>query len=153
MPTSTNDADNNKQPPRQSRLDAEIEEILTRAQSEKPLPPPTPFRRPRRGVGQNVGRKLQQQKLGAIIERWLTAAPLFVALGLTILAVIIRDVSPLLTRGVVILAMVALFWPFISRWRRPDTPSSQMWRGRTIDIDRSGPSPLDEIRRWFRNRR
>jgi hypothetical protein len=72
---------------------------------------------------------------------------------LAIVAVLIRDLSPLLTRGIIILAMVALFWPYISRWRRPSSPNSQMWRGRTIEIDRTGPSPLDEIRRWFRNRR
>jgi Flp pilus assembly protein TadB len=153
MPTSTNDADNNKQPPRQSRLEAEIEEILTRTQAEKPLPPPTPFRKPRRRVAPELGKTLQRQNAGSTIERWVTAAPLFTALALAILAVLIRDLSPLLTRGVIILAMVALFWPFINRWRRPSAPSSQMWRGRTMDIDRSGPSPLDEIRRWFRNRR
>ncbi len=153
MPTSTNDADNNKQPPRQSRLEAEIEEILTRTQAEKPLPPPTPFRKPRRRVAPELGKKFQPQKAGSTIERWVTAAPLFTALALAILAVVIRDLSPLLTRGVIILSMVALFWPFINRWRRPSAPSSQMWRGRTIDIDRSGPSPLDEFRRWFRNRR
>lgn len=150
MPTSTNDADNNKQPPRQSRLEAEIEEILTRAQAEKPLPPPTPFRRPR---GTGLGKRLPGTSIGATAERWLTAAPLLTAVVLAIVAVLISDLSPLLTRAVVILAMVALFWPYISRWRRPDAPGSQMWRGRTIEIDRSGPSPLDEVRRWFRNRR
>ena len=81
------------------------------------------------------------------------AAPLLTALVLAILAVMLRDVSPLLTRAIVILAMVALFWPYISRWRRPSAPSAQMWRGRTVEIDRSGPSPFDELRRWFRNRR
>jgi len=153
MPTSTNDADNNKQPPRQSRLEAEIEEILTRAQAEKPLPPPTPFRRPRRPSGTGIGQRLPRSRIGPTVERWVTAAPMLTALVLAIIAVLIRDLSPLLTRGIIILAMVAIFWPFFSRWRRPDAPSAQMWRGRTIEIDRTGPSPLDELRRWLRNRR
>ena len=153
MPASTNDADNNPQPPRQSRLEAEIEEILERAQAEKPLPPPTPFRRPRRPNPPRMSRPASRVRVGPTIERWLTAAPLLTALALAIVAVLIRDLSPLLARVVVILAMVALFWPFVSRWRRPDATGSQMWRGRTIEIDRTGPSPLDELRRWFRNRR
>jgi hypothetical protein len=152
MPTSTNEPDNSSQR-RPSRLEAEVEEILSRAQAEEPLPPPTPFRKPRRARGSSVGKRLRQPGVGSSVERWLTAAPLFTALALAIIAYVIRDVSPLLTRLVVIGAMVALFWPFFGRWHRPTPPSTQMWRGRTIDLDRSGPSPLDEIRRWFRNRR
>lgn len=152
MPTSTNEPDNSSQR-RPSRLEAEVEEILTRAQADQPLPPPTPLRKPRRPSEPRAGQRLRRPAIGSTVERWLTAAPLFTALALAILAYIIRDVSPLLTRLVVIAAMVALFWPFFGRWGRPTPPSTQMWRGRTIDLDRSGPSPLDEIRRWFRNRR
>jgi hypothetical protein len=152
MPTSTNEPDNSSQR-RPSRLEAEVEEILSRAQAEEPLPPPTPFRKPRRTNGPGGGQRLRKPGVGSTVEHWLTAAPLFTALALGVLAYLIRDVSPLLTRLVVVAAMIALFWPFFGRWRRPAPPNTQMWRGREIDIDRAGPSPFDEIRRWFRNRR
>ena len=152
MPTSTDDSDNAPRR-RPSRLEAEIEEILARTEAQSPPRGPVPFRRPPRPRTPVHVSRPWRTDAGRTLERWLTTAPLLTALVLAIIAVLVREVSPLLTHLIVVGSVIALFWPLLRRIRGPEATGSRTWRGRTIDIDRPGPSVLDDIRRWFRQRR
>ena len=156
MPTTTDPSDNSGERHQRSRLETEIEEILERAEREHPLPPPIPFERPRRNRAQEVMESSRFRDFRTSTRQWLTAAPLIVAYMFAVIAHMLSDVSPFLTRMAVSLAVIAVFWPILEHVRnKQTTPSPQMWRGRDMSIPppRHGPSPWEQFRKWLRDRR
>jgi|GEM_PF-3122358 len=157
MPTTTDPSDNSGERHQRSRLETEIEEILERAEREHPLPPPTPIHRPKqRPRLQDDFRTSTLGKTGASIRQWLTAVPLIVAYMLAIVARLLSDVSPFLTRAVICLAVIAIFWPILEsvREKQASTTTTTMWRGREIRVPlQQEPTRWEQFRQWLRNRK
>lgn len=155
MPATTDPSDNSGERHQKTRLEAEIEEILERAERENPLPRPTPIRtkQPRPSIA-----PAHKDRLGAAVagvRRWLVAVPMLVAYMLAIVAHLLSDLSPFLTRIVVDLAVVAVFWPILESFRERQTSlTTTTWRGREMELpSRQEPSPLSQFRQWLRDRR
>ena len=157
MPTTTDPSDNSGERHQRSRLEAEIDEILERAQRENPLPPPIPFERPRRNRIQEVVNSSRFKEMHVTTRQWLTAVPLIVAYMFAVLAHIFSSFSSPLAHIAVSLAVIAVFWPIVERARsKQNTPSSQMWRGRDMSApppEHPGPTPWEQFRKWLRDRR
>lgn len=155
MPATTEPPDKHDGKNRKSRLESEIEEILARAERDNPLPPPIPFRQPRKKRTSVLLASKGLQGMGSSARRWLTAGPFIVAFMLAIIAKMLSDISPLLAHLAVSLAVIAFFWPILEHYRNRQsggTPST-MWRGREMYTREEGPSPWEQFRRWLRNRR
>jgi len=138
--------------PMRSRLDREVEEILSKTSATPP--PPIPFK-------ERVARKAATTRrhgpdfrsIGTRALGWLTAIPILSALALAILAMLVGDASPLLARLLAIAAVVMLLYPIFRQARGGATPSSpKMWRGQMLEGRPLPTSPLDQIKRWFRPR-
>lgn len=156
MPTTTDPSDNSGERHQRSRLEAEIEEILERAERENPLPPPIPFQKPRRNPAQDALRSPQMRKIGTSTRQWMVAAPLIVAYMFAVLAHMFSDFSPFLARFAVSMAVIAVFWPIVEYYRNKQSGSSpaKMWRGRDMSVTSQGEaSPWEQLRQWLRNRR
>lgn len=155
MPATTDPPDNPGERHQKTRLEAEIEEILERAERNNPLPPPTPIRPgPPRPRISTVQKERISQSAGAV-RRWLVAVPVLVAYMMAIVAHMLSGLSPFLTHVAVDLAIVAVFWPILESFRqRQANTAPTMWRGREMDMSvNHGPSPWEQFRRWLRDRR
>jgi hypothetical protein len=161
MPASTDPQEPEHRPAR-SRLEAEIDEILERAEREHPTPPPPPpvdldaVRRQRAKPEFDVSGAVRSA--GVHARRWLRAAPMLVAFAFAILANTVDGVSPFMARLLVSAAVIAFFWPVLEGFRdghASATDSARMWRGRDMGPPPSPPqrSPIDGIRQWLRDRR
>jgi len=152
MPTSTQPNGSPSDKPGKSRLEREIEEILERAEREHPLPPPTPFEpRQRRQAAKEAMPRVDLSSLADSARRWLETAPIFVAFGAAILALIVRNVSPFLATIAATAAVVALFWPIVASIRNP-RPEAKTWRGRTYEPRQDPPELVIRLRTWLRDR-
>lgn len=155
MPATTDPPDKPDGHRPKSRLESEIEEILERAERERPLPPPIPFRpaRERRGSTSLLTRRVQ--RAGSSARRWLVAAPFIAAFLLAIFAQMVSGLSPLLAHIAVSLSVIAFFWPILEHIRNRQTRSSAptMWRGRDMSDRDEGPTPWEQFRQWLRDRR
>lgn len=137
--------------PPKSKLDRELEEILTRKAQE-------PIRlSDRRNARQ---REARQMRLQANTERWsrqatrLLSMPIVVAYALALVGWLVRDVSGLLALLLCTAAVVAIWLPGIRRLGGWSSPSSdvQYWRGRpyvSSARDAVSRSPIDSIKRYF----
>ena len=147
----TTTSDNNPTGDRQqkSRLDREIEEILSRSEAEQRLPPPpTPIRpRPVRATPSIPPR------VAAIAQ-----VPILQALALGIAAWLVSDLSQILANLFALAAVVCIILPMV-RGVRPSTsttiaPETRMWRGQAIDTRPQQPrTPLESLRDWWNARR
>ena len=152
MATSPPETPDNDTPPK-SRLDRELEEILSKNDNIRHLPPPPRPKRarplatsPGPAHGLNVPPQVRRLMGTAIIQ----------ALVLAVLALLVRDVSPLLASLLCLAAVVCIILPMVQRFRRPASPpETRMWRGQLIDVQprSEGQSPLEGVRDWWRSRR
>jgi hypothetical protein len=152
MPTSAQPNGSPSDKPGKSKLEREIEEILERVEREHPLPPPTPIRsRMKQTANEELRSKVSLNDIGATARRWLDTAPLLVAFGAAIVAILVRDVSPFLATIVATGAVVALFWPVVASMRGPrDMPKS--WRGQTYTPRQDPPEFVLRLRSWLRDK-
>ena len=138
-------------PPRdddtRSRLDREIDEILSGNDNIRHLPPPprspkpTPLKQPSPTIPPAVSRFLR--------------VPIFLATVVAIVAYLLRDVSPLLANIGATIAVACIIWPVVQYFRRPKaTPTTQMWRGQVFQTQsQPATTPIDSIRQWWNDRR
>lgn len=152
MPQPTSEAPEERDAGK-SRLDREIDEILSRNDNIRRLPsPPKPPRR-------NPVRLPEPRALSAAVParvRRLAAAPIILALGLAFVAYLVADLSPFLANLLCLVAVVCIILPMAQRFRRPSSPpETRMWRGRVIDSRPASDtqSPLDGMRDWWKSRR
>jgi len=136
--------------PGKTRLDRELDEILSKNENIRLLPPPPKPSRPRAvplGPKPSVAGMVPQRFHG------LLTAPIVVALGLAVVALLLADLSPLLANLLGLAAVVCIIHPMFQRFRRPATPpETRMWRGREIDVPpQREPSPLDGVRDWWKS--
>jgi hypothetical protein len=146
----TTTSDNNPTGDRQqkSRLDREIEEILSRSEAEQRLPPPpTPIRpRPVRTTPSIPPRVVAVARV-----------PIIQALGLGVAAWLVNDLSQLLANLLALAAVVCIILPMV-RGVRPSTPTivseTRMWRGQVVDTRPQQPrTPVETLRDWWNARR
>lgn len=151
MPSKSSDRPEKQ--PGNTRLDRELEEILQASERERPLPRPPKIKA--EPVVQRASMKEVFDRIPPPVRRYL-GVPIFQAVGLGILAVIVDSFSPLLAAILCIAAVVCIMIPVIQRFRTPpQAPGAKMWRGRVVDF--SPPpvttSPWETIRRWLSGRR
>jgi len=150
------DSDHEASPPAprpiRSRLDREVDEILSKASTTPP--PPIPFKeRVARKAATTRRRGPDLRSIGSRALGWLTAVPILSALALAILATLVGDASSLLARLLAIAAVAMLLYPIVRQARGGATPSTpKMWRGQMLESRPLPTSPLDQIKRWFRPR-
>jgi len=138
--------------PRKTRLDRELEEILSKNENIRLLPPPptAPKRKPTRTTtGKSIPSMIPSK------AQALLASPIVLALGLAIVALLVSDVSPLLANLLGLAAVACILVPMAQRFRRRPSapPETRMWRGQVIDAKPpQPPSPLDAARDWWRSR-
>jgi hypothetical protein len=149
--TATPDDPNPREPDQpRSRLDQEIDDILTRSGADKlkgpkRTPKPPDLRSIRGGQSSQARPAWLKTSSGAF---WMV-----LALVIAFVAVLVADASPLLARLLVFAAVASFLVPIVQRFRGTSSPPPQkMWRGRPIEIEPQQPSPLDQIRDWWRRR-
>lgn len=141
-------------PSSKSRVDREIEEILSRSENVLPLPPRES--RPKRPSIQKPP-QAQTPTFSDLTARWgprVLAAPILLALGAALMSVLLSGSSPLLANLFAFLAVGLVLYPIIQRFRSPSTaPEARMWRGREIDPRFDQPSPISQIKQWWSSQR
>lgn len=152
------DGSNNDSPPNpsepsgRSRLDREVDEILTHTMKSNPLPL-IPFKQ---RVAEKRARMPHSPAAATSwhdVQRILTAVPILTALACAILCVMVASASPLLARLFAIAAVAALIYPIVLHLRGGSKPAGpQLWRGQVMDARPPQSSPIDEVKRWFRSR-
>ncbi len=142
-------------PSSKSRVDREIEEILSRSENVLPLPPRES--RPKRPSIQKSPQVPITPTFSDLTARWgprVLAAPILLALGAALMSVLIAGSSPLLANLFAFVAVALVLYPIIQRFRRPSTgPEARMWRGREIDPRLDQPSPISQIKQWWSSQR
>ncbi|MCC6705554.1 MAG: hypothetical protein IT334_11795 [Thermomicrobiales bacterium] len=149
----TSDPEGPKQQEPLSRIEREVLEILEQTEGEKP--PVTDLVR-WKAERQRRERQLQLQSLGGQLrERFTPGLLLVFGILLGIMAYVSRHTSEFVSRSFAVAALICLILPFIIHWRTPKGISSgpKTWRGRDIEIERRGANPIDEIKRWWNQRR
>lgn len=141
-----------------SRLDRELEEILSRNDNIRLLPPPPQAQK----ASKTPRPRLTPPRAGSSFEslippraRELLKAPIVIALGLAILALMVAGVSALLANLLGLAAVACIVMPMAQRFRgRPSAPPDvRMWRGQVMDAKPpQQPSPLDAARDWWKSR-
>jgi hypothetical protein len=146
---STPDGDSGK-----SRLDRELEEILSKNENIRLLPPPP--KPPKQKPSQLRSASSIESMIPPKVRR-LLGAPIVLALVLALAALFVVDFSPLLANILCLAAVVSIVLPMFQRFRRPTAaaPETRMWRGRVIDAPSPvrNQSPLDGMRDWWNARR
>jgi len=133
-----------------SRLDRELDEILSKDENIRLLPPPPKPIRPRTKAPRSA------PTMGATIPpqfQKLLTAPIVIALALAVLALLISDLSPLFASLFCLAAVICIVHPIFQQMRRKSTPpDTRMWRGQVVDV-RSEPntSPIDGVRAWWKS--
>lgn len=159
MPATTDPPENQGDGRTRSRLESEIEEILERAEREHPMPPPLSLeeaRKDREKRERSSQHREQLRAVGQTAHHMLTAAPIVVSFMFAIIAMMVSDFSPFLARTAVSAAVIAYFFPIADYYRSRNSgggSSSRMWRGRDMGPPPTEPTPFEQLRDWFRNRR
>jgi len=134
--------ESNSEQPR-SRLEDEVLEILQRADREPSnvVRLSDAMRHRQRGLSRRFGE--------ARFAISLTSTNLLIAcVGLALVAVLVKDASPLAARLLGIASVIALVTLFVRAYVRPESSRTKRWRGR--DIDLSSPSVPEWFDRRFR---
>lgn len=140
--SATDDPEGQKSPP--SRLEQEIEEILAR--SDRPISFQERVQARRRQaspMSRNRVTSIRRHVL-SVFGR-LTALPLVSALAVAALAAFVQGFSPLLAQLLAVVSVTLLVLPIIQRLRRPQPPSTTMWRGRPVDFSARGGTSLRDL--------
>lgn len=130
----------------QSRLDRELEEILSRNDNILHLPPPPKVRPPRKPTP----RPTLPPKVVRIIS-----TPMVSALLIALVAFLLRDVSRVVASVLCFLAVACIIWPMVQRVRQPrQAPGAKMWRGQTFEVGSPAePTLFDSVRSWWNSRK
>lgn len=157
---TVNDSDPTRKPEdpassNKSRIDREIEEILSRSDNVLPLPPRES--RSRRPSIQRPMTPPSASSLPNAAAQWRTQflnAPILLGLFAAILAFVVSGSSQLLANLFAFAAVVLVLLPIIQRLRRPaSAPETKMWRGQVIDPRAGESSPISQIKRWWSSQR
>ncbi|MGH2587364.1 MAG: hypothetical protein ACRDJE_20810 [Dehalococcoidia bacterium] len=138
-----------------SRVEREIEEILSKLDADAPSRPPTRLRRSWRS---RVRRLVDRIPRPHISFARLNAGTLMLwGIGLILSALLLRVIAPDLTRWAVIAGLILFFGSFVLAFVHKDGgaigSSETYWRGQRIQrTELRGPSTIDRIKAWWRGR-
>jgi hypothetical protein len=141
------------EPPKRSRLEEEVLEILER--SDRPPSKPVQLQSSlHRGYWRTRARVMQGLRTG---RGRLGGGGWSLILGSALLflvaRVLIAHVSPLLAQLVVYAAVAGIIIGLVSLYRgSARRQSGRMWRGRPVDLDRPGPDLGSKFDDWCRRR-
>lgn len=138
-----------------SRLDRELEEILSRNDNIRLLPPPPQATKAPKSTPAPVRATSSLESMIPPKARELATSPIFLALGLGILALLVSDLSLLLANLLGLAAVICIILPMFQRFRRRPSapPEIRMWRGQVIDPEPPHQqSPIDAARDWWKSR-
>ncbi len=143
--------------PGKSRLDRELDEILSKNENIRLLPPPPETKsRPPTRIKPKVGpTPPPMESMIPPKMRELMMSPIVMAVGLAIIAMLVVGLSPLVANLLCLAAVVCVVAPMAQRFRsRPSAPPEiRMWRGQVIDSTPSRQqSPIDAARDWWKSR-
>lgn len=138
-----------------SRLDRELEEILTKKAKDRanePIPFSSHPRAPKTKGAKAIGDARE-----VLSDMWypLARMPLLLAFVLAIAARLVSGFSPLLALVFAAWAVGAIWWPGIKRLsaaKEQDNPNVKYWRGRPYASeikDVVSRHPVDSIKRYF----
>lgn len=142
-----------------SRLDRELEEILTKKSKDRPKEPIQFSSHPR--APKTKGAKAVGDIREVLSDMWypLAKMPLLLAFVLAIAARLVSGVSPLLALLLCAWAVGAIWWPGIKRLGAASDygkPEVKYWRGRAYTSqakDLVSRHPVDSLKRYFDRRR
>lgn len=139
-----------------SRIDREIDEILSRSDNVLPMPP-RESRRNRPSMERPVyasGSSLSNSNSATQWRAQLLGAPIVLGLIAAILAFLISGSSQLLANLFAFAAVVLVLLPIIQGVRSPASPpEARMWRGQAMDPGADESSPIAQLRRWWSSQR
>ncbi len=152
---STSSSKDPENPQGKSRLDRELEEILSKDDNIRHLPPPPKTRKPRQVKAPSA--PISSINIPPRAMK-LLSSPVILALALAVIAMLISDLSRLLASILCLAAVACIIWPMLQRFRRPSAsaPDTRMWRGRVYEVGRPSPTsrtPVDAAREWWNARR
>lgn len=129
-----------------SRLDRELEEILSRNDNILHLPPP-PKVKPQR---KPTPRPTVPPKLVKFVS-----TPMVSAVLIALVAYFLRDVSQVVANVLCFLAVACIIWPVVQRLRQPQqAPGATMWRGQVYQMGPPAePTIVDSLRTWWNSRK
>lgn len=142
-----------------SRLDRELEEILTRKAREKPREPIQFSSHPRAPKTKGAKAIGDLREVLSDLVYPLMRMPLLFAFVLAIAARLVSGFSPLLAIVLAAWAVGAIWWPGIKRLgaaKEPDQPQVKYWRGKAYASqakDLVSRHPVDSLKRYFDRRR
>lgn len=133
-----------------SRLDRELEEILSKNDSIRLLPPPPSQKKP---TSRPTPIRTGTPAIPPAVSRWLDV-PIIQALVLAFLALLLRDISALIANTLCFVAVACIMFPIVRGFQRPAAaPPTQMWRGRSFEVTPpKNPTLIDSIRAWWSSR-
>lgn len=138
-----------------SRVEREIEEILNRMDTDPSGRKPVRMRRSLRMRVRRYFAKFPRPRWS--ISALNSGSMMLWGIGLILSALILRMFSPELTRIAVIAGLILFFASFILAFRHKDAGSAgsgdPYWRGQRVSRnDLGGPSPLERLKTWWRQR-
>lgn len=142
-----------------SRLDRELEEILTKKAKERPKDPIPFSSHPRAPKTKGQKAVSDGRELVTDIWSWITRIPLATAFVFAIAARTVSGFSPLLALMLSACAVAAVWWPGIKRLgaaKEQADSGVKYWRGRPYanEIkDAVSRHPIDSLKRYFDRRR
>lgn len=142
-----------------SKLDRELEEILTKKSREKPLEPIPFSSHPNAPKTKGAEAIINIREVLHSLWLPLSKMPLLLAFVLVFAARLVNGISPLLALILCAWAVGSLWWPGIKRLAAPadaGKPDVKYWRGRayTSEIkDAVSRHPVDSLKRYFDRRR
>jgi len=138
-----------------SRVEREIEEILNRMDGDPSGRKPVRMRRSWRSRVRRLFARIPHPQFS--LSRLNAGAMMLWGIGLILSALILRMISPELTRIAVIVGLVLFFGSFIVAFRHKDAGAvgsgEAYWRGQRFSrSDLRGPSVIDRLKAWWRQR-
>lgn len=129
-----------------SRLDRELEEILSRNDNILHLPPPPKVKSQRK--------PLPRPALSPRVTRFIST-PMVSALLIALVAYLVKDISQVVANVLCFLAVACIIWPVVQRMRHSQqAPDAKMWRGQTYQTGPlAEPTLFDSLRVWWDSRK
>lgn len=137
-PTITPEDNPDESPQTRSRMEREIDEILQ--ESQLPVAPPPPISlqaHRRRKTVEAVREQMRQSRAPQTMREVVLTMPLLVAIGATIVTMLLAPVSQILATMSAAIVIVALWVPGLIRLQGGNDPGPRTWRGRSYDDPKS----------------
>jgi hypothetical protein len=139
-----------------SRVEREIEEILSKLDADAPSRPPTRLRRSWRSRVRRLVDRIPRPHLS--FARLNAGTLMLWGIGLILSALLLRVIAPDLTRWAVIAGLILFFSSFVLAFLHKGGggtigSAETFWRGQRIPrAELRAPSAIDRIKAWWRGR-